>query len=162
MGDKLDGVNDYKVRRLTALESWRLMDFDDDDFYAAREALNETYYNGKDRSRQQLFKQAGNSIVVGVVAAVMQSLYESMPYLFDDIQVGSFFSGIGAFEKALDRIPYEREKEPPDEDATLHKVADIPDTYGLNSRVYAPVVARTQCALGGGQGVKTGWYMLKK
>lgn len=27
-----------------------------------------------------------------------------MPYLFDNLKVGSFFSGIGAFEIALDRL----------------------------------------------------------
>jgi DNA (cytosine-5)-methyltransferase 1 len=27
-----------------------------------------------------------------------------MPYLFDDLKVSSYFSGIGAFEKALDRL----------------------------------------------------------
>jgi hypothetical protein len=27
-----------------------------------------------------------------------------MPYLFDDLKVSSYFSGIGAFEIALDRL----------------------------------------------------------
>ena len=27
-----------------------------------------------------------------------------MPYLFDDLQLSSYFSGIGAFEIALDRL----------------------------------------------------------
>ena len=27
-----------------------------------------------------------------------------MPYLFDDLKVGSYFSGIGAFEIGLDRL----------------------------------------------------------
>lgn len=27
-----------------------------------------------------------------------------MPYLFDDLRLSSFFSGIGAFECALDRL----------------------------------------------------------
>ena len=27
-----------------------------------------------------------------------------MPYLFEDIRLGSFFSGIGAFEKAIQRL----------------------------------------------------------
>lgn len=30
--------------------------------------------------------------------------YSAMPYLFDDLKVGSYFSGIGAFETALDRL----------------------------------------------------------
>ena len=39
--------------------------------------------------------------MVDVLCAIMKELYEAMPYLFDDMAVGSFFSGIGAFEKAL-------------------------------------------------------------
>lgn len=91
----------YKVRKLTQKECWRLMGFDDQDFEKAKSAMNENIYNGKDRSGSQLYKQAGNSIVVDVLSAIMKNLHSSMPYLFDDIEVGSFFSGIGAFEKAL-------------------------------------------------------------
>ena len=54
-----------------------------------------------------LYKQAGNSIVVGVPEQIMGNLYDAMPYLFDDLKVSSYFSGIGAFESALDRV-YER------------------------------------------------------
>ena len=55
-------------------------------------------------SNTQLYKQAGNSIVVDVLYHILGNLYDAMPYLFDDLKVGSFFSRIGAFEKALDRI----------------------------------------------------------
>lgn len=57
------------VRKLVPLEYWRLMDFDDDDFYRARAALNEQFYGGSDKSASQLYKQAGNSIVVAVIEA---------------------------------------------------------------------------------------------
>ena len=53
-----------RVRKLTPLECWRLMGFTDDDFYTAREGLIETHYNGRDRANTQLYKQAGNSIVI--------------------------------------------------------------------------------------------------
>ena len=53
---------------------------------------------------EQLYKQAGNSIVVGVLEQIIDNLYDAMPYLFDDLKVGSYFSGIGAFESALDRV----------------------------------------------------------
>lgn len=51
-----------RIRRLTPLECWRLMAFDDEDFYKA-EAVN---------SNTQLYKQAGNSIVVSVMEAIFQ------------------------------------------------------------------------------------------
>lgn len=99
--DGVDQAPKYKVRKLTQKECWRLMGFEDQDFVKAKNAMNENIYNGKDRSGSQLYKQAGNSIVVDVLSAIMRNLYTAMPYLFDDIKVGSFFSGIGAFEKAL-------------------------------------------------------------
>ena len=52
-------------------------------------------------SNAQIFKQTGNSIVINVLLAIYRNLYNAMPYLFDDIRLGSFFSGIGAFEKAF-------------------------------------------------------------
>lgn len=55
-------------------------------------------------SDTQLYKQAGNSICVGVLYHIYKNLYNAMPYLFDDLKVSSFFSGIGAFEKGLDRL----------------------------------------------------------
>ena len=55
-------------------------------------------------SNSQLYKQAGNSIVVDVPYHIYKELYIAMPYLFDDLKVGSYFSGIGAFESALDRL----------------------------------------------------------
>lgn len=82
------------IRRLTPLECYRLMGFDDVDFDKAR--------NGNPiMSDTQLYKQAGNSIVTNVLYYTYLNLYKAMPYLFDDIQLLSLFSGIGAFEKAF-------------------------------------------------------------
>lgn len=55
-------------------------------------------------SSSQLYKQAGNSIVVDVLYYIYVELYKAMPYLFDDLKLSSFFSGIGAFEIGLDRL----------------------------------------------------------
>ena len=55
-------------------------------------------------SNTQLYKQAGNSIVTDVLYYIFKELYKAMPYLFDDLRVGSYFSGIGAFEVGLDRL----------------------------------------------------------
>ena len=73
--------------------------FPNDDLKQSIEAaLNEVV------SDSQLYKQAGNSIVTDVLFYILRNLYIAMPYLFDDLKVGSYFSGIGAFEIALNRL----------------------------------------------------------
>ena len=54
-----------QTRTLTSLERWRLMGFEDDDFYAAKNT---------GVSDAQLYKQAGNSIVVSVLEAIFKTL----------------------------------------------------------------------------------------
>ena len=86
---------DYRIRKLTPKECWRLMGFSDVAFEKAKSAgISDT----------QLYKQAGNSIVANVLYYIFKELYAAMPYLFDDLKVGSYFSGIGAFEVGLDRL----------------------------------------------------------
>ena len=63
------------IRKLTQKECWRLMDFDDEDYEKARKALNDKFYKGKDRSGSQLYKQAGNSIVVSVLEAIFKEMF---------------------------------------------------------------------------------------
>jgi len=87
--------NNYCIRKLTPKECWRLMGFSDEDFEKAKNA---------GVSSTQLYKQAGNSIVTNVLYYIFKELYNAMPYLFDDLKVGSYFSGIGAFEAGLDRL----------------------------------------------------------
>lgn len=56
-----------RIRKLTPLECWRLMRFDDDDFYKAKNAgISDT----------QLYRQAGNSIVVNVLEKILECLFE--------------------------------------------------------------------------------------
>ena len=55
-------LNNSAIRKLTPLECWRLMGFDDEDFYRA----------AKVNSNSQLYKQAGNSIVVNVLVAIFK------------------------------------------------------------------------------------------
>jgi site-specific DNA-cytosine methylase len=62
------------IRKLTQKECFRLMDFSDNDYENARKALNDTYYKGKDKSGSQLYKQAGNSIVVAVLEAIFKEM----------------------------------------------------------------------------------------
>ena len=60
-----DSTN-LRIRKLTPKECWRLMGFNDTDFEKA-EAVN---------SNSQLYKQAGNSIVVDVIVKIYEKLFE--------------------------------------------------------------------------------------
>ena len=120
-----DIASQYRIRKLTPLSCWRLMGFTEEDFLTAktgsrdnaRKYMQEFEPNrhlemmqvveSKDvqkLSNSQLYKQAGNSITTCTLYYIYKNLYEAMPYLFDGLKVGSFFSGIGAFEKALDML----------------------------------------------------------
>lgn len=57
-----------RIRKLTPKECWRLMGFDDEDFEKAE----------KVNSNTQLYKQAGNSIVVNVLEAILQNLLKEV------------------------------------------------------------------------------------
>lgn len=83
-----------RIRKLTPKECFRLQGFSDENFEAAEKMV----------SNSQLYKQAGNSIAVDVLYYILIELYKAMPYLFDDLRLSSFFSGIGAFEIALNRL----------------------------------------------------------
>ena len=94
--DTMFDINhDYRIRKLTPKECWRLMGFSDENFENAKNA---------GISNTQLYKQAGNSIVTDVLYYIFKELYLAMPYLFDNLKVGSYFSGIGAFEIGLNRL----------------------------------------------------------
>lgn len=62
------------VRKLTPKECWRLFGFTDTQFETAKKALEEKYYNGRDKASSQLYKQAGNTIVIPMLAAVLRSI----------------------------------------------------------------------------------------
>ena len=57
--------NSERIRKLTPRECWRLMDFSDDDFDRAR---------ATGMSDTQLYKQAGNSIVVATLEAIFRMM----------------------------------------------------------------------------------------
>jgi DNA (cytosine-5)-methyltransferase 1 len=56
--------NQLRIRKLTPKECWRLMGFDDSDYEKS----------SKVNSNAQLYKQAGNSIVVNVLQAILENL----------------------------------------------------------------------------------------
>ena len=68
-----------RIRRLTPKECWRLMGFDDEAFEKAREVNSDT----------QLYKQAGNSIVVDVLEAILTNLLIN-PHKLEKEQMSMF------------------------------------------------------------------------
>ena len=60
----------YRIRKLTPKECWRLMGFSDEDYNKASKVCCET----------SLYKQAGNSIVVDVLIAIMTKILESYDF----------------------------------------------------------------------------------
>lgn len=55
-----------RIRKLTSIECWRLMGFDDLDFTKTSKVCSET----------NLYHQAGNSIVVNVMYSVLKELFK--------------------------------------------------------------------------------------
>lgn len=64
-------VQNYRIRKLTPLECWRLMGFGDKEFYKAEKVC----------SNSQLYKQAGNSIVVNVMEEIFKNLIVNYSHL---------------------------------------------------------------------------------
>ena len=56
--------SNLRIRKLTPMECWRLMGFDDEDFNKAAQV----------NSNAQLYKQAGNSIVVNVLESIFRQM----------------------------------------------------------------------------------------
>ena len=65
----------YRIRKLTPRECWRLMDFSDEDFEKAAEVNSNT----------QLYKQAGNSIVANVLVAILGQLLPGKENVYKEL-----------------------------------------------------------------------------
>lgn len=63
----LENAQEIRIRKLTPLECWRLMGFRDEAFYNAKEL---------GISDSQLYKQAGNSIVVNCLYYIFKNLFK--------------------------------------------------------------------------------------
>lgn len=72
----------YRIRKLTPKECWRLMGFTDEQFQKAQDA---------GVSNSQLYKQAGNSIVVDVLYYLFKNLFTDSPT--EKTEPGSELSG---------------------------------------------------------------------
>lgn len=66
---------EYRIRKLTPRECWRLMDFSDADFEAAEKVV----------SNSQLYKQAGNSIVCNVLVAIMGQMFPGKENIYKEV-----------------------------------------------------------------------------
>ena len=62
---KVERAHEFRIRKLTPLECWRLMGFEDTDFGKVKNS---------GISNSQLYKMAGNSIVVNVLRAIFREL----------------------------------------------------------------------------------------
>ena len=78
--DDLLADNPYRIRKLTPRETFRLMNFTDADYDKARKVNSET----------QLYKQAGNSIVVNVLVAILGQMIEGKENVYKNIDYGYF------------------------------------------------------------------------
>ena len=67
-GNRQPKTLDFKIRKLTPLECWRLMGFDDDDFYRVKEL---------GLSDSALYKLAGNSIVVNCLYYIFKNVFKN-------------------------------------------------------------------------------------
>ena len=68
---------DWRIRKLTPRECFRLMDFSDRDFDAAARV----------NSNSQLYKEAGNSIVQNVLVAAIGQLFEGKEDVYKNVQI---------------------------------------------------------------------------
>lgn len=70
-------INAEGIRQLTPRECWELMGFDARDEWKAENAVVSTAKNGNVRtmSNAQLYKQAGNSMVVAVIEEILKAIY---------------------------------------------------------------------------------------
>lgn len=64
MVKEMEEEKKVRIRKLTPRECFRLMGFDDEDFDKAQKVNSDT----------QLYKQAGNSIVVQVLEAIFKEM----------------------------------------------------------------------------------------
>lgn len=59
-------ADNYRIRKLTPIECWRLMGFNEEDFYKVKEVC----------SNSQIYKQCGNSIVVPVLESIFRKMFQ--------------------------------------------------------------------------------------
>ena len=91
---QVNGIERFYIKKLRPHEALKFMGFDDEDYEKASSVVSDS----------QIYKQAGNSIIVDVIYAVFKELFKAMPYLFTDMKLLHLFSGIGSVEKGIKRV----------------------------------------------------------
>lgn len=91
---QVNGIERNYIKKLRPHEALKFMGFDDEDYEKASSVVSDS----------QIYKQAGNSIIVDVIYAVFKELFKAMPYLFTDMKLLHLFSGIGSVEKGIKRV----------------------------------------------------------
>ena len=81
----------YRIRKLTPKECWRLMDFTDEDFHKAEEVNSNT----------QLYKQAGNSICKNVLVAIFGQMLDGKEDVYKEINPTHFPNQINEQETMI-------------------------------------------------------------
>ncbi|HIG0361857.1 TPA: DNA cytosine methyltransferase [Clostridium sporogenes] len=74
--DSIPKFMEYKLRRLTPCECWKATGFTKEDYNLVRTKLINKFYKGVDRTDTQMYKMAGNSIVVPVLEAILKELFK--------------------------------------------------------------------------------------
>lgn len=85
---------EWRIRKITPKEAFRLMDFSDEDFNKAQ-AVN---------SNCQLFKQAGNSIVQNVLVAALGQLFEGKEDVYKKVNERHQYHEVGIEDVMVEPI----------------------------------------------------------
>lgn len=72
--DSVPKIVQCRVRRLIPLECWKLVGFTEKDYFKVRGALENKFYKGRDMTDSQMYKMAGNSIVIKVAEGILENL----------------------------------------------------------------------------------------
>lgn len=75
--DSVPRIMEYKVRKLTPCECWKATGFTEEDYNVVKNGLMNRFYNGIDKTDTQMYKMAGNSIVVNVLEALFLELFSN-------------------------------------------------------------------------------------
>ncbi|KRU29361.1 DNA (cytosine-5-)-methyltransferase [Clostridium sporogenes] len=76
--DSIPKILEYKVRKLTPNECWKATGFTGNDYIKVKNALINKFYKGADKTDTQMYKMAGNSIVVQVLECLLKELLQKM------------------------------------------------------------------------------------
>lgn len=74
--DSVPRIMEYKIRKLTPCECWKATGFTEENYCTVKTELIKRFYKGVDRTDTQMYKMAGNSIVVNVLEEIFKELFK--------------------------------------------------------------------------------------